>query len=566
MTIYPSGPQDGVKYTLTGQDGNVATFNDPTDANYVGMVSWEGLDSSDIRESLEDRAGADGASQGNNYRGRRPVIGTIEILGTSTIDRNQKWQRLKRAANNLRASGSLKWTPDGGAPEMAVNVRLNQRLQRPQEKGWLHHCQIALVAADPYIYSTALRSTSGITALTTITNQGDGPSYPAFQIAISGTGSITITNNTIGKSIVLPSVSAAAQAAYSLQTGSFGSGNGQFNSPYDVAIDGSGNIFVTDFSNNRVQKFNSSGAYQSQFGSTGSGNGQFSGPTGIALDSGGNIFVCDYNNNRVQKFNSAGTYQSQFGVVGSGTPAVGGVPQFTGPWGLAIDQATNNIFVVDHDNNRVQKTNSAGAWQSSFGSFGSGNGQFSGPRGIALDSTAAPVVVDAYNNRVQKFTNAATPAYASQFGSVGTGNGQFTNYPSGVDLDSSNNIFVTDPANRVQKFNSSGVYQSQFGSYGSGNGQFSAPLAIAVTPGAATPLWVVDYNNSRVQKFTNTTGANLTLDASSGSILSGGNNAYSLIDVLTTTWWALSPGDNSIQVTGSATFTSAAITWRDAWL
>src|SRR5688572_25801000 len=91
---------------------------------------------------------------------------------------------------------------------------------------------------------------------------------------------------------------------YSSQWGGSGTGNGQFNSPRDMAIDASGNIYVSDNANNRVQKFNSSGTYVSQFGNLGTGNGQFNLPRGIAIDGSGNIFVADQDNNRIQKFNS----------------------------------------------------------------------------------------------------------------------------------------------------------------------------------------------------------------------------------------------------------------------
>ncbi len=59
--------------------------------------------------------------------------------------------------------------------------------------------------------------------------------------------------------------------------------------------------------------------FLSQFGSLGSGNGQFRYPVGIAFDSTGNIYIADSGNNRVQKFDSNGVYVSQFGSAGPGT-------------------------------------------------------------------------------------------------------------------------------------------------------------------------------------------------------------------------------------------------------
>ena len=84
--------------------------------------------------------------------------------------------------------------------------------------------------------------------------------------------------------------------------GSSGSGNGQFSNIRGVAVDGSGNVYVADSGNNRIQKFTSTGTYVTQWGSSGSGNGQFNYPFGVAVDGSGNVYVADSNNNRVEKF------------------------------------------------------------------------------------------------------------------------------------------------------------------------------------------------------------------------------------------------------------------------
>jgi DNA-binding beta-propeller fold protein YncE len=84
--------------------------------------------------------------------------------------------------------------------------------------------------------------------------------------------------------------------------GSSGSGSGQFNQPTDVATDGSGNVYVADAGNDRIQKFDARGTFLSTWGSHGSANGQFNQPTGVATDGSGNFYVADFTNNRVQKF------------------------------------------------------------------------------------------------------------------------------------------------------------------------------------------------------------------------------------------------------------------------
>ncbi|MBT3761919.1 MAG: 6-bladed beta-propeller, partial [Candidatus Nitrosopelagicus sp.] len=103
---------------------------------------------------------------------------------------------------------------------------------------------------------------------------------------------------------------------YSSQFGSEGSDNGQFDRPYSAAIDSSGNIYVTDSYNHRIQKFDSSGNFISKFGSQGSGNGQFQTPISITIDYSDNIYVADHSNHRIQKFDSSGNFISKFGSSG----------------------------------------------------------------------------------------------------------------------------------------------------------------------------------------------------------------------------------------------------------
>ena len=96
----------------------------------------------------------------------------------------------------------------------------------------------------------------------------------------------------------------AETSIFILKFGSYGSGDAQFINPERVAIDSSGNLYVADFGNNRVQKFTSDGFFITKWGSQGSGDGQFINPIGIAVDKSGNIYVADRNNARVQKFTS----------------------------------------------------------------------------------------------------------------------------------------------------------------------------------------------------------------------------------------------------------------------
>jgi tripartite motif-containing protein 71 len=84
--------------------------------------------------------------------------------------------------------------------------------------------------------------------------------------------------------------------------GTSGSEDGQFNRPANLAVDTSGNIFVVDEGNNRIQMFDSNGKFVTKWATEGTADGQFDEPTGIAIDSSGNVYVADLGNSLIQVF------------------------------------------------------------------------------------------------------------------------------------------------------------------------------------------------------------------------------------------------------------------------
>jgi sugar lactone lactonase YvrE len=181
-----------------------------------------------------------------------------------------------------------------------------------------------------------------------------------------------------------------------------GEGNGQFDEPEGIAADSSGYVYVADTINNRIQKFNSNGVFVSKWGSTkanpGTGNGQFYNPKGIALDLSGNVYVADSQNNRIQKFNSSGGFITKWGACCSPDG------YFNVPYGVATD-SSGNVYVADTYNHRIQKFNSNGLFLTKWGSNGyMEDGKFQYPEGIAVDSSGNVYVADTDNHRIQKFS------------------------------------------------------------------------------------------------------------------------------------------------------------------
>jgi streptogramin lyase len=275
--------------------------------------------------------------------------------------------------------------------------------------------------------------------------------------------------------------------------GSGGTGDGQFNTPGGLALDGEGNLYVADVRNNRVQKFDSKGTFLRKWGSYGPGDGQFAYPQDVAVDSSGNVYVADGAqniNNRVQKFDSEGDFLKNWGSLGT---AEG---QFNAVRGVTVD-AQDHVYVTDAGNCRIQKFDSGGGFLGKWGSCGTGVGQFNNPFGIDVSSEGDVYVAEFNNNRIQRFDGDGLPR--GMWGSNGSGNSQFVN-PSRAEVDSMGNVYVTDTDNhRVQKFDAQGNFIAKWGSYGSCDGQFNEIYGIAVR--SPRVVYVADHWNHRIQKF-----------------------------------------------------------------
>jgi aldose sugar dehydrogenase len=130
---------------------------------------------------------------------------------------------------------------------------------------------------------------------------------------------------------------------YGIEAGS------SFKSPEGIAVDpSSGNVYVADTANNRIQVFSSNGTLISEWGSYGNINGRLRSPEGIAVDpSSGNVYVADTVNNRIQVFSSNGTFISVWGKLGVFEE------NLRYPAGIAVDPSSGNVYVADTANNRI---------------------------------------------------------------------------------------------------------------------------------------------------------------------------------------------------------------------
>jgi sugar lactone lactonase YvrE len=355
-------------------------------------------------------------------------------------------------------------------------------------------------------------------------------------VAVDGAGNVFVAdyhNNTIRKITPSGVVTTLAGTA-----GSSGSADGtgaaaRFNQPRGVAVDGSGNVFVADSYNNAIRKITPNGVVTTLAGTAGSygsadGTGataRFNNPSGVAVDGAGNVFVTDYNNTTIRKITPTGVVTTLAGSAGLSGSAdgTGAAARFSDPEGVAVD-GSGNVLVADWENNTIRKITPTGVVTTlagTAGSYGSADGtgaaaRFLGPSGAAVDTAGNVFVADSDNNTIRKITPTGvvtTPAgTAGSYGSAdGTGAAARFDWPSGVAVDGAGNLFVADASNdTIRKITSSGVVTTLAGSAGysgsaDGTGaaaRFNGPNDVAVD--GAGNVFVADSNNNTIRKITST--------------------------------------------------------------
>ena len=247
-----------------------------------------------------------------------------------------------------------------------------------------------------------------------------------------------------------------------------------FNGPYGIVVDSSGLAYVGDYSNNRVRQIVlSTGAVTTLAGSgsaastDGTGTAaMFSGPIYVALDGLGNLFVTDAGGIRVRKVVLA----TQVVSTVAGTGATGSVDglgtsaSFNRPRGIAID-TIGNAYVADGTNNRIRKivlssstvttlAGSATGVASTTNGVGA-NAGFYAPYNVVLDSSGTLLFVADSGNRLIRQIVIATQTVTTLAGSGASGaaNGVGTtaqfNSIWGLVIDSNGNLFVGDIGNNL---------------------------------------------------------------------------------------------------------------------
>ncbi len=196
-----------------------------------------------------------------------------------------------------------------------------------------------------------------------------------------------------------------------------GNGRGQFDQPIGIGVGANRTVYVVDQGNARVERFELGGDFIGSWGDSADAKVAFSstdtglGPTGLAIGQDGLIYVADTWNHRIVVLSPDGDQIREFGGnadTGDDPAMVDSDPGlFFGPRGVAV--SGDEIYVTDTGNERVQVFGVDGAFNRTFGGFGSGPGQLIEPVGIALDADGLVYVADSGNARISIFTPAGDP-------------------------------------------------------------------------------------------------------------------------------------------------------------
>jgi sugar lactone lactonase YvrE len=293
-----------------------------------------------------------------------------------------------------------------------------------------------------------------------------------------------------------------------------------FSDPFGLAIDLSGNLFVTDAGeSNRVRKISPEGVVSTFTGSAegyadGSGlNAQFNTPSGIAIDSSSNLYVADTGNNRIRKISPAGVVTTLAGSGETGhADGAASSATFNGPIGITVDPR-GVVFVADSYNDCIRKIEPDGQVITIAGGGGPGladgprnTALFDTPSGILVNSDESLIVADTGNNRLRKIS-ADGQVVTLSFRSISGETFEFRR-PLGLAATHDGYVYVTEfDRSRVVQLSPDGVAR-EVATLPSNDLQ-SAPLSqtTGLTIAQNGDLYVADSGNYLIRKLSRDPGA-----------------------------------------------------------
>ena len=309
-------------------------------------------------------------------------------------------------------------------------------------------------------------------------------------------------------------------------------------SPFGITRDGAGNLYITDY--NVIRKISAAGIITTV---AGNGSDGFSGdggpataamlyqPFGVSIDGSGNLYIADYGNNRVRKVNTSGIISTiaggdVTGYAGDGGPATAAL--LANPEDVSVD-GSGNVYISDYNNNVIRRISPTGIINTVAGTGTAGFGGDGGaataaainsPGAILADNSGNVYFSDINNHRVRRINPGGVIAtvvgngIAGYSGDGGTAGLASINSPSGVAIDGSHNLYVSDyTSGVVRKINViTDIITTIAGDGDAGYSGDGGPATAAslyqprrIAADAIGDVYIADWDNFRVRKVDTTT-------------------------------------------------------------
>ena len=295
-------------------------------------------------------------------------------------------------------------------------------------------------------------------------------------------------------------------------------------SPQELALDGSGALYVADTNNNRIRRIGSDGVITTIAGngspaSAGDGGSALAAslyrPYGLAFDAAGNLYVSEMSGQRIRRIATNGTISTHAGTGVAGAGGDGGPAtsaQLSDPTGLGID-AAGNLYVADSKNSRIRKIAPAGTISTAAGA-GFGGVELSFPYGLEVSPGGDLYIGDASCFLIRANANGTGSVLAGfegecRYNGDGPANLANVDFMEGFALGPAGELYVSDSGNyRLRRV--AGLYDfsiatvAGIGSFADGDAAhavFSMVSGLAMN--AAGDVFVADtYPNGRIRKVT----------------------------------------------------------------
>ncbi len=297
-------------------------------------------------------------------------------------------------------------------------------------------------------------------------------------VAVDGTGNVYIEdfyNFRVRKVNTNGIITTYAGNGFAGNSGDGSIGSNATIDPHGIAVDKYGNLYISDASYSSVRKVNTLGiiskvAGNNTFGYKGDGgpatNAALSSPYGLAVDTAGNLFIADASRHVVRKVSKNGIISTvagsdTLGYMGDGGPATNA--RLDSPFAVAVDRR-GNLFISDHKNNVIRKVNANHIITTYAGVYGnynySGDGgpaflaNLNSPQGIAVDTNGNLFIADAENDVIRKvdtfgiITTVVGNGTRGFGGDLGYALGANLHNPYGVAIDVFGDIFIADANNQ----------------------------------------------------------------------------------------------------------------------